>query len=103
MAKKYNYNFIRKKSEGGGAAVRLATVSGGLFIIDAVISFAFGGKAGVYVGAVALFAMLTAVYGFYLGLRSFRETKVSHRQSVIGSVSCGVLAVLWLSLFLIGV
>ena len=54
-------------------------------------------------GAVALFAMLTAIYGFYLGLKSFRETKVSHGRSVIGSVSCGVLAVLWLSLFLIGV
>ena len=103
MAKKYTDNFIRKKSEGGGSAVRLAAVSGGLFVIDAVISFIFGGQAGVYVGAVALFAMLTAVYGFYLGLKSFGETKVSHSRSVIGSVSCGVLAVLWLALFLIGV
>ena len=72
-------------------------------MIDAVISFTFGGQAGVYVGAVALFAMLTAVYGFYLGLKSFGEIKVSHSRSVIGSVSCGVLAVLWLALFLIGV
>lgn len=103
MAKKYNYNFIRKNSEGGGTAVRLAAVSGGIFILDAVISFIFGGKAGVYVGAAALFAMMTAVYGFYLGLRSFGEEKVSHRKSVIGSVACGSLAVLWLSLFLIGV
>ena len=103
MAKKYNYNFIRKHSQGGGTAVRLAILSGGLFVVDAVISFAFGGEAGVYAGAIALFAMLTSVYGFYLGLKSFREEKVSRRKSVIGSVSCGVLAVLWLSLFLIGV
>ena len=48
MAKKYNYNFIRKHSQGGGTAVRLAILSGGLFVVDAVISFAFGGEAGVY-------------------------------------------------------
>ena len=47
MAKKYNYNFIRKHSQGGGTAVRLAILSGGLFVVDAVISFAFGGEAGV--------------------------------------------------------
>ena len=41
MAKKYNYNFIRKHSQGGGTAVRLAILSGGLFVVDAVISFAF--------------------------------------------------------------
>lgn len=103
MAKKYNYNFIRKNSEGGDAAVRLAVLSGGIFVVAAAVSFIFGGKAGIYVGAAALFAMLTAVYGFYLGLKSFSEEKVSHRKSVLGSVACGSLAVLWLFLFLIGV
>ena len=49
MAKKYNYNFIRKHSQGGGTAVRLAILSGGLFVVDAVISFAFGGRRHCFV------------------------------------------------------
>lgn len=103
MAKKYNYNFIRKHSEGGGTAIKMAALSGGIFVAAALISFVFGGKAGPYVGAAAVFAMLTAIYGFYLGLKSFGEEKVSHRKSVIGSVACGSLAVLWLAMFLTGV
>ena len=75
MAKKYNYNFIRKHSQGGGTAVRLAILSGGLFVVDAVISFAFGGEAGVYAGAIALFAMLTSVYGDYMQLPPVEKRK----------------------------
>lgn len=103
MAKKYNYNFIRKDSEGGQVAIRLAAVSAALFLADTAVSFIFAGDAGLVVGAIALFAMLTAGYGFYIGLKSFGEEKVSHRKSAAGTVACGSMAVLWIFLFLIGV
>lgn len=101
--KKYNYNFIRKQSKGGRSAIVMAGVSFGLFLLDAVLSFVFGGAGGAVLGAVGLFAMLLAVYGFYLGMKSFSEEQVSHRRSIVGSVSCGIIAVGWLALYLVGV
>ena len=65
--KKYNYNFVRKPSEGGKEALYMAGAS------------------------------------VYVGMKSFKEEQVSHRMSVLGSITSGGMLVAWLALFLIGV
>ena len=39
--KKYNYNFVRKPSEGGKEALYMAGASVFLFLLASVVSFAF--------------------------------------------------------------
>ena len=85
--KKYNYNFVRKPSEGGKEALYMAGASVFLFLLASVVSFSF----------------LLAGYGFYVGMKSFKEEQVSHRMSGLGSITSGGMLVAWLALFLIGV
>lgn len=42
--KKYNYNFVRKPSEGGKEALYMAGASVFLFLLASVVSFAFRWK-----------------------------------------------------------
>ena len=103
MAGKRKYRFVGKDySEGGRASVIIACISVALFLVDAIISFAAGGKAGSIVGLIAIGATLLSVYGFYVGMKSFADRDVSQRLSVIGSISCGVIMIGWLTLLLRG-
>ncbi|MCI5650188.1 MAG: hypothetical protein ACI4EG_10740 [Fusicatenibacter sp.] len=101
--KRYNYNFIRKQSRGGKDALWMAGCSFFLFLLDAVISFAFRGNGGMILGAIGIFAILLSAYGFYVGMKSFQEDQVSHRLSAAGSISCGGVFLIWLSLLLVGI
>ena len=97
MADNRKYRFVGKDySEGGRASVIMAAISFALFLVDAIISFAAEGNAGSIVG------LLLSVYGFYVGMRSFADKDVSQRMSVIGSISCGVIMIGWLTLLLRG-
>ena len=98
--KKYNYNFVRKPSEGGKEALYMAGASVFLFLLASVVSFAFRGNGGIFLGAAGLFSFLLSGYGFYVGMKSFKEEQVSHRMSVLGSITSGGMLVAWLALFL---
>ena len=52
--KKYNYNFVRKPSEGGKEALYMAGASVFLFLLASVVSFAFRGNGGIFLGAAVL-------------------------------------------------
>ena len=73
------------------------------FLLASVVSFAFRGNGGIFLGAAGLFSFLLSGYGFYVGMKSFKEEQVSHRMSVLGSITSGGMLVAWLALFLIGV
>ncbi len=47
--------------------------------------------------------MAFSVYGFLMGIKSLKNQQKSHRLGVIGALLCGVLAVIWLGIFLTGV
>ena len=66
--KKYNYNFVRKPSEGGKEALYMAGASVFLFLLASVVSFAFRGNGGIFLGAAGLFSFLLSGYGFYVGM-----------------------------------
>ena len=87
MASKKRYKFTEAEySRGGRLSILFAAASLALLLADVILSFADGGKAGAYIGAVAAAAMLLAVYGFWVGMRSFREDRNSARRSSAGSV-----------------
>lgn len=104
MRKKFKYSFARgEMAEGGVESVLLAVLAILLFVSASLISFFMKGNGGNYLGALGLFSMMSSVWGFYLGLMSFREKNKNHKSSIIGSVANGLIAVGWLGLFLSGV
>lgn len=104
MAKRYRYSFTKKKEAGKGKlSVGLAAGSALLFVTAVVAAFLLEGKLGFLVGGVGLFATLLSVYGFIMGLRSFSEENRSHKTSIIGSITNGVIMIVWLGVFLTGV
>ena len=104
MAKKYKYSFTRKnEAKGGREAVILSAVSLALFLVLIVVSFCYAGEGGPILGAVGLVAMLLALYGCYLGLKGLVEKDTGHRLSAIGTICAGVMSIVWLALFLVGV
>lgn len=104
MRKKFKYSFARKdETEGGFTSVLYAGISFGLFLIAALLSFAWSGNAGSWIGAFGVMAMLFSFFGFLAGIKSFKERDKNYRYSVIGAMANGVFLVGWLALFLIGI
>ena len=104
MAKKYKYSFAKKDGDRSGRdAVILAAVSFVLFLILCLASFLSSGQGGAALGGLGFFAMLLALYGCVLGFRSISRKKTFQREAVVGSISSGVIFILWLALFLVGV
>ena len=50
----------------------------------------------------ALAALGISIYGFIMGLRSFSEKHKNQRFCKIGAMANGVIMVIWLALFLVG-
>ena len=67
-----------------------------------VLAYSLGGSVGFIVGGVGLFATLLSVYGFIMGLLSFSEEGRSHKTSIIGSISNGIIMIIWLGIYLTG-
>ncbi|MDD3339538.1 MAG: hypothetical protein PHS82_11865 [Lachnospiraceae bacterium] len=104
MAKEHKYTFAQKvHSKSGRDSSIFAGISLLLFVAAAIISFAYKGKAGVYIGGIALMAMLFSVYGFIIGLRGFSEKNCAHTLCITGAISNGIIMVGWLALALIGI
>lgn len=103
MAKKYKYSFAGKKEvrEGRGALV-LSALALALFFISITISYISEGNAGIAVGAFGLFSLLCAAYGFYLGMSVLKLRQKGHTIATIGSITSGIVAILWLTVFLLG-
>lgn len=98
------YKFAKKEyAKKGIVSSILAGVTVIMFLISCFLSFCFRGAAGVFVGGIALMAMLLSVYGFCLGLSGFSEKSCSHVFCVSGAIANGVMMVIWLALFLVGV
>ena len=98
MAKKKN-----KYSGQGIASTVFAGISLGIFCAAALCALIFHGKGGMYLGALGLIAIGLSAYGFVVGLKSFSEKNRDQLFCKIGAVGNGVLMVIWLALFLVGI
>lgn len=104
MARRYRYSFTKKKEAGKGKlSVGLAVSSFVLFAAAVALVFVLEESLGFLIGSLGLFAALLSIYGFIMGLLSFSEEGKSHRTSIIGSITNGVIMIIWLGIFLTGV
>lgn len=104
MRRRYKYAFTKKgETEGGFVSVIFAGISLFLFVVAAILSFAWEGNAGTWIGVLGFMAILFSICGFFIGIKSFQEKEKNYRLSVLGAMGNGVFFVGWLALFLIGV
>ncbi len=104
MAKKYKYSFTQKnESKEGLEALLFAAISFAVFLILIILSFAFSGEGSRVLGALGLAAMLLALYGCCLGLKGLAGRGRRKRYAASGTICAGVVAILWLAVFLVGV
>ena len=99
---KNRYSFIQKMAPAARESIVLSSVSLGIFLVDIILSFAFQGKGGPVLGALGLFAMLTAIYGFYLGIRAITDRGTNYRITAIGTIYAGVMCIIWIGMVFLG-
>lgn len=104
MANEKRYRFLKKTvPREGKIAASLAGLSALLLVLGAFISFLKGGNAGPVVGALGIMALCFAGYGFHVGLAALQNhTGTSSRITIIGTLAAGVVTVMWLGIFFIG-
>ena len=102
--KDQRFQFIKKKhSKGGIEALVLGTVSFGLLLAAIIVSWVKAGQAGILVGGLGITGALLSIFGFAVGMKSFHEKETSSFFSVTGSMVCGILFVIWLTMFVSGI
>ncbi|MBR2188263.1 MAG: hypothetical protein IJ860_02480 [Eubacterium sp.] len=100
---KNRYTFIKKVAPGAKVSIIFASISLGMFLIDIILSYAFGGAGGPVIGALGLFALLTALYGFVKGLRAISDRGTNYLITALGTIYAGVMSVVWIGMFFLGV
>ncbi len=101
--KNHRYTFHeRPHSAAGKLAFFLAVISAVCLLFCIGVSMARAGGAGNISAGIGLTAAALSVYGFAAGLRSFREKETLPLFSILGSVGCGIMTVIWLMIILSG-
>ena len=100
--KKYKYDFAAKKESGDGKS---SLIYAGLSFAFVLVSFCsvYFGISETAAGAVGFAATLLSLAGFLIGLNSLRDRETGHSFGVFGTVANGLLAVIWIGLYLAGI
>ena len=100
MAKRYRYAFAKKKeARKGKLSVGLSAASFLLFLAAVLTAF-FGGQIWLLLLEASASLLCCFLFmAFIVGLLSFSEEKRTHRTSIIGSISNGIIMVGWLGFF----
>lgn len=67
------------------------------------VSFSADGNGGVIVGTLGILAFILSLTGMILGLMSFREQDKFYMLSKVGSLLCGIICIVMLAIFLMGI
>ena len=104
MAKKMMYSFEEKKNSVNGIISTIMGVISIVLLLAAVYSsYYMRGHAGIYAGAMGLSGILFSCAGFILGIVSFKEKNIKYKYPKIGSIMCGIVFAVWLTILLTGV
>lgn len=101
MLKKYKFS-DKNHSLGGSISTFMGLASLGFLVAAVFKATAALGEAGTEVGSYGFCSALLAVAGCIIGLVSFREKEKYYLLSKVGSMMCGLLSVLLLAVFLMG-
>lgn len=93
----------RKHSRRGIFSMFLALLSISGFIAAAVMSSNAKGAGGQLLGIMGLLCLLLAVIGFVLAVKSLHEQDIYYFPPVFGAVANGIMLLVLVALYLIGI
>ncbi len=97
------YKFTDKNHSEGGVLSCIMGLASIVVLGGAVyISFNNNGEASAIVGDMALASFLLSFFGLVIGLVSYKEQDKYYLFSHIGSLCCGIMAILLVLIFLMG-
>jgi uncharacterized membrane protein YadS len=99
---KNKYTFIKKVAPAAKESLIFSAASLGLLILDILLSCAMNGNGGAILGAIGLFAMLVAMYGFYLGVRAVSDRGTNYLITALGTIFAGIMSIIWIGIFVLG-
>ena len=83
-----------------------STIMGGasfvMFMTACIISGQHGGNAGIYAGVIGIFCLIISIVGFILAWISLHQEDIRAVFPTIGSVSNGILTIIYMLLYVIG-
>ncbi len=92
----------RKHTKTGIAS----TVLGGIviigFLVLSIVSSTARGNAGMLLGVFGILLFGISIFGFYLAYKAFKKKDIFYRYPIIGAVLNGIMAILFLVLYIIG-
>ena len=84
------------------ASIVFSGVSLLLLLVTLLFAAGLKGKAPLAIGAAALVGALCAGYAFIIGLLALTRRESRYRLCVAASIFSGLMAILWLTVFLNG-
>jgi hypothetical protein len=99
--KKYKFT-DKKHSKGGLIASGLFLFSLVFMVVGVYMSFNKHGNANMTVGALGMAALIVALIGFIVGIKSFKEDEVFLLFPWIGTIGCAVILIGMGAIVLIG-
>lgn len=73
------------------------------FLIISMISGLAGGKGGYILGIIGVVFFLMAVAGFIMAYQAFRKKDIFYRFPIIGIVLNGIMVILLLIIYMLGI
>ncbi|SCI76272.1 Uncharacterised protein [uncultured Roseburia sp.] len=74
-----------------------------MFFVSVIKTFQSGGNSGFLLGTAGLFGLVFAAGAFALGILAFKEKNIRLIPPRTGAVSGGILAVVYLGLYIYGI
>lgn len=81
----------------------IGVVSLSVLVVLCVVSEKARGNAGIEVGAVGILSLIASTVGFVIATRCYRKEDIYMTMPTIGSILNGVLVIVYLLLFFVGV
>lgn len=92
---------LKKYTRGGRISSLISLCSLAIIILAVVISILMKGNAGIYVGLMMIAALVAAVVGFIMGIKSFNEENKFLRYTYIGTIANAIIWISILGMYLI--
>lgn len=103
MDRRKHYRFVKKRpSPESRTALILSGISFVMMLVLILVSFGFGGKADVTIGAIALIGLGIAFYALFIGMKQLSAKGTEYRLPSISVLCAGIMSIAWLSVFLWG-
>lgn len=97
------YKFTDKKhTKLGIFSTVMGIVSLVLLSVGIWMAYQMSGNAGSVTGLLGLLSMLTAAVGFFLALQGFHQEDAYYLFSQVGLLLNGLLFILWVLIFVVG-